>query len=84
MCKSTMPNATSSQDHMFFAILPENKASCQLSNVFRVVCYYNTIFNKEAVDTLDNTIPNWFIPYTDFKPFILKYILKHSRHSWVQ
>jgi hypothetical protein len=39
---------------------------------------------KEAKDALDNPISNYSIPYTDFKPFIMKYILKRWQDNWDQ
>jgi hypothetical protein len=36
------------------------------------------------MDTLDKPISNCSIPYTDFKPFIVKYILKRWQDSWDQ
>ena len=44
----------------------------------------NTVVDQQAKDELDNTISNCWIPYTcsDFKPFIMKYILKRWQHSW--
>ena len=62
MCKSTMPIATSSQDRLFFVILPKNKASCQLSNVFRVVCYY----------LLDPTVTPMFKNIFQYKRFKIR------------
>ena len=35
----------------------------------------NTAVDWEANDTLDNPIANCSIPYTHFKPFVVKYIL---------
>jgi hypothetical protein len=37
-----------------------------------------------AKDALDKPISNCSIPYTDFKPFIIKYILKRWQDSWDQ
>jgi hypothetical protein len=35
----------------------------------------NTVVDQETNDALDDPISNCSIPYTDFKPFIIKYIL---------
>ena len=44
----------------------------------------NTVVDQEAKDALDNTISNCSIRVTcsDFKPFIMKYILKRWQDSW--
>jgi hypothetical protein len=39
---------------------------------------------QEANDALDAPISYCSIPFTDFKPFIMKYILKPWQNSWVQ
>jgi len=44
----------------------------------------NTVGDQEAKDPLDDPIFNCSIPYTDFKPFIMKYIFKPWQDSWVQ
>ena len=44
----------------------------------------NTLVDQEAKDALDKPISNCSIPYTDFKPFIIKYILKRWQDSWDQ
>ena len=44
----------------------------------------NTVVDQEAKDTLDKPISNCSIPYTDFKPFLVKYILKRWQDSWGQ
>ena len=36
----------------------------------------NIVVDQEAKNALDNPISNCSIPYTKFKPFIVKYILK--------
>jgi hypothetical protein len=36
-----------------------------------------TVIDQEAKNALDDPVSNCSIPYTDFKPFIMKYILKH-------
>jgi ribonuclease HI len=37
----------------------------------------NTVIDQEAKNALDDTVSNCSIPYTDFKTFIMKCILKH-------
>jgi hypothetical protein len=44
----------------------------------------NTVVDQEAQDALDKPISNCSIPHTDFKPFIVKYILKRWQDSWDQ
>ena len=44
----------------------------------------NTVVDQEAKDALDQPISHCSIPHTDFKPFIVKYILKHWQDSWDQ
>jgi hypothetical protein len=44
----------------------------------------NTVVDQEATGALDDPISNCSIPYTDFKPFIMKYILKRWQDSWNQ
>ena len=44
----------------------------------------NTLVDQEAKDALDKPISNCSIPYTDFKPFIMKCILKRWQDSWDQ
>jgi hypothetical protein len=44
----------------------------------------NTVVDQEAKNTLDDPVSNCSIPYTDFKPFIMKYILKCWQDSWDQ
>jgi hypothetical protein len=43
-----------------------------------------TVVDKEAKDALDNPISNCSIPYSYFKAFIMKYILKRWQVSWDQ
>ena len=42
----------------------------------------NKVVDQEAKAALDDPMSNCSIPYTDFKPFIMKYILKHWQDSW--
>jgi hypothetical protein len=44
----------------------------------------NAIIDQEAKDTLNDSISNCSIPYTDFNPFIMKYILIRWQDSWDQ
>jgi hypothetical protein len=44
----------------------------------------NTVVDQEGKDALDKPISNCSIPYTDFKPFIVNYILKLWQDSWDQ
>ena len=44
----------------------------------------NTVVDREAKNALDDPVSNCSIPYTDFKPFIVKYILKRWQDSWEQ
>ena len=44
----------------------------------------NTVVNQEAKDALDDPMSNCSIPCTDFKPFIMKYILKRWQDNWDQ
>ena len=44
----------------------------------------NTVNDQEAEDALGSPISNCYIPYTDLKPFIVKYILKRWQDSWNQ
>ena len=41
----------------------------------------NTVVDQEAKDALDDPISNCSIRYRDFKPFIVKYILKRWQDS---
>jgi hypothetical protein len=41
----------------------------------------NTVVDQEAKSALDDHVSNCSIPYTDFKPFIMKYILKRWQDS---
>jgi hypothetical protein len=41
----------------------------------------NTVVDQEAKDALDDPISKCSIPYTDCKPFIVKYILKRWQDS---
>ena len=43
-----------------------------------------TVVVQEAKDVLDKPISNSSIPYSDLKPFIMKYILKCWQDSWDQ
>ena len=42
----------------------------------------NTVVDQEAKNALDDPVSNCSIPYKDFKPFIVKYILKRWQDSW--
>ena len=42
----------------------------------------NTVVDQEAKDALDEPISNCSIPYTDYKPVIVKYILMRWQDSW--
>jgi hypothetical protein len=42
------------------------------------------IHETTVVDALDDPIFSCSIPYTDVKPFIMKYILKRWQDSWTQ
>ena len=42
----------------------------------------NTVVDQEAKNALNGPVSNCFIPYTYFKPFIVKYILKCWQDSW--
>jgi hypothetical protein len=44
--------------------------------LFVIGIHGSTIVDQEANDTWDVPISNCSIPFTDFKPFIMKYILK--------
>ena len=44
----------------------------------------NTVVDQEAKNALDDTVSNCYIPYTDIKAFIVKYILKRWQDSWDQ
>ena len=44
----------------------------------------NTVVDREAKNALDDPVSNCSIPYTDIKPFIVKYILKRWQDSWDQ
>ena len=44
----------------------------------------NTVVAREAKNALDDPVSNCSIPYTDIKPFIVKYILKCWQDSWDQ
>ena len=44
----------------------------------------NTVFDQEAKNTLDDPVSNCSIPYTDIKPFIVKYISERWQDSWDQ
>jgi hypothetical protein len=44
----------------------------------------NTVLDKEAKNALDDPVSNCSIPYNDFKPLIMKYILKRWQGSWDQ
>ena len=41
-----------------------------------IVIHGNTVIDQEAKDALDDHISNCSIPYSDFKPFMINYILK--------
>jgi hypothetical protein len=42
------------------------------------------VVDQEAKDTLDDRVSNCSIPYSDFKPFMINYILKRWKDSWNQ
>jgi hypothetical protein len=42
----------------------------------------NTGVQREAKNALDDPVSNCFIPYSDIKPLIVKYILKRWQDSW--
>ena len=44
----------------------------------------NTVVDREAKNALDDHVSNCSIPYTDIKPFIVKYILKRWQDRWDQ
>ena len=44
----------------------------------------NTVVNQEAKNALDDPVSNCSIPYTDFKPLIMTYILKRWQDCWDQ
>jgi len=44
----------------------------------------NKVVDKEAKNALDDPVSNCSIPYNDFKPLIMKYILKRWQGSWNQ
>ena len=44
----------------------------------------NTVVDQKAKDALDDPVSNNSVPYTDFKPFITRYILKRWEDSWDQ
>jgi hypothetical protein len=49
----------------------------------------NLLFSEEATNfkarsIADDPVSNCYIPYTDIKPFIVKYILKRWQDSWDQ
>jgi hypothetical protein len=44
----------------------------------------STVVDQEAKNALDDPVSNCSIPYTDFKPFIMKFILKRWQDSWDQ
>jgi len=42
------------------------------------------VVDQEAKDALDDRVSNCSIPYSDFKPFMINYILKRRKDSWNQ
>ena len=46
--------------------------------------YGNTVVDQEANNALDDPVSNCSIPYTYFKPFIMKHTLKRWQVSWDQ
>jgi hypothetical protein len=44
----------------------------------------NTFVDQEAKNALDDPVSNCSIPYTDFKPLIMTYILKRWQDCWDQ
>jgi hypothetical protein len=47
----------------------------------RIGIHVNTVVDLEAKNALDDPVSNCSIPYTDFKPLIMKYILKRWQDS---
>jgi hypothetical protein len=43
----------------------------------------NTVVDRVAKNALDDPVSDCSIPYTDIKPFIVKYILKRWQDSWL-
>jgi hypothetical protein len=43
-----------------------------------------TVVDQKAKNTVDDLVSNCSIPYTDFKPLIMKYILQRWQGSWDQ
>jgi hypothetical protein len=70
MSKSAMTYASSGQDYLFLPIF--------------IGIHGNTVVDREAKNALDDPVSNCSIPYTDIKPFIVKYILKRRQDSWDQ
>jgi hypothetical protein len=50
----------------------------------RIGIHGNTVVYQGAKNALDDHVSNCSIPYTDFKSFIIQYILKHWQDSWDQ
>jgi hypothetical protein len=44
----------------------------------------NTVVDQEAKNAVDDPVSNCSIPYTDFKPLIMTYILKRWQDNWNQ
>ena len=42
----------------------------------------NTVVDQAAKNALNDPVSNRSIPYTDFKTFIMKYILKRWQDTW--
>jgi hypothetical protein len=49
------------------------------------ICIHgNIVVDQETKNALDDPVSNCSIPYTDFKPLIMTYILKRWQDSWDQ
>ena len=46
--------------------------------------HWKTVVDQEAKNALDDLVSNCCIPYTDFKPLIMKYIIKRWQEGWDQ
>jgi hypothetical protein len=43
----------------------------------------NTVVDREAKNAMDDPVSKYYIPYSDIKPLIVKYILKRWQDSWL-
>jgi hypothetical protein len=59
------------------------KESHQIGNVCRAIGY-EFAGDQEAKGAFDDPVSSYSIPYTDLKPFIMKYIVKRWQDSWDQ